>query len=166
MHKMGLPVVHRGSPADHGQWPPLSAVSPVGASSDGQVGAWPPRLHFLSARPWNIKPGDVMPAAMSGSGKRSPTTTFPFSRCGSCPLADGQPPFILRFAWPKAAIRSRVRDPRAVKVLVDQIQPSTSLRFPLPSRSLCPTRYADRHLPRGRGNVLVYRDSLTTTCGR
>lgn len=142
--KMGCPLSTEEVPLIMGNNAPYPQCHQwVQAAMAKLVADHPDYVFTTSTRPWNIKPGDVMPATYVGIWQTFADNNIPVLAMRDTPwlVKDGQP-FILRTAWPKAAIRSRVgsRGPRCWSI---GIQPSTSLRGSrCLSHSICPTRYA------------------------
>lgn len=169
--KMGCPLSTEEVPLIMGNNAPYPQCHQwVQAAMAKLVADHPDYVFTTSTRPWNIKPGDVMPATYVGIWQTFADNNIPVLAMRDTPwlVKDGQP-FILRTAWPKAAIRSR--GIARSKVLVDR-NPTLDFvaRFPLlkpldMSDAICRTDTCRAV----EGNVLVYRDShhLTPpTCGR
>ena len=101
-------------------------------------------MFTTSTRPWNIKPGDVMPATYIGIWQTLSDNNIPILAMRDTPwlVKDGQP-FDPADCLAKGGGRSIVRDQalrrarRSHNSTLDFVD-----QFPLLSRSICPMRYA------------------------
>ena len=90
----GLPVVHRGSPADHGQQRPYPQCREwVQRTMAKLVADRPDYVFTTSTRPWNIKTGDVMPATYIGIWQTLSDNNIPILAMRDTPwlVKNGQP---------------------------------------------------------------------------
>lgn len=142
--KMGCPLSTEEVPLIMGNNAPYPQCHQwVQAAMAKLVADHPDYVFTTSTRPWNIKPGDVMPATYVGIWQTFADNNIPVLAMRDTPwlVKDGQP-FIPADCLAKGGNPQSCGIARS-KVLVDRNQPSTSLRGSrCLSHSICPTRYA------------------------
>ncbi len=128
----GLPADHRGGAAGHGRQPrPTRKCHDWVQQAMAKLLADHPDYVFTtSTRPWNIKPGDVMPGIYIGIWKTFADNNIPVLAMRDTPwLVETASRSSRRTAWPTAAMRSlRLEALRGTR----RSQPDTGFRRAVP----------------------------------